>query len=500
MNRKPAIEVSRVEKTFGSTRALAGVDLELRPGEVHGIIGENGAGKSTLLKVLSGVIAADRGEVRIHGEPAALRGVHDAQKRGVVMIHQELNLVDELSAAGNIFLHREPTRWGLLDRRAMARRARQGLEQVGCSADPDEPVGRLSIADRQLVEIATALGTGASIVLMDEPTAVLTANEVAALFRLIGQLRSRGVAIVYVSHLLSEVLEICDRITVMRDGAVAARLEAPVREAVSERDLAALMVGRPMAEHYPAIAPVAEPVRLEVKQLACAARVEPVSFSVRRGEIFGLAGLIGAGRTRLAETIAGLGRRSGGAVWIDGAPAKIESLPDAVAQGIAYVPEDRKSTGLALEMSVSANVTMVSLARYSRGLIRLAEERRAAAGYVDRLRIRAARLDAPVSSLSGGNQQKVLLAKWLDIHPRVLILDEPTRGVDIGAKEEIYRLIQQLAANGMACVMISSEINELLGMCHRIGVMRQGRLVRILDAANATEQRIMQSAAWVGGG
>jgi ribose transport system ATP-binding protein len=355
-------------------------------------------------------------------------------------------------------------------------------------------VWSLSIADKQMVEIAKALSYNASVLIMDEPIATLTERDAERLLDLIGRLRDAGVTVVFISHILPQVLRVSDRITVLRDGKVAASLEPEDVRKTSDRDLASLMVGRSVTDYFPARRAPQENVVLSVQALSVPELVENVSFDVRGGEIFGLAGLIGAGRTETAEAIVGLRARSRGEIQLNGRNVRIQGIADATNLGIAYLPEDRKDAGLTLNMSITDNTTLVSLARYSRILLDRDAQHRAAREHARRLQLRAGSLSDPVSTLSGGNQQKVLLAKWLEIAPKVLIVDEPTRGIDIGAKGEIYRLLQELAGQGLACVMISSEMNELLGMCHRIGVMRMGRLVTILDGERATEEQIIHAA------
>jgi ribose transport system ATP-binding protein len=488
------ISVTALSKHFGPVRALDNVTLELRPGEVHGLVGENGAGKSTLMKILSGVEHPTSGEFAFKGVPVRFRDVLDALQRGIVMIHQELNLVDELSAADNIFLGREPTRFGIVDRTRCQAESRKLLHRIGHNLDPARRVRDLSIADKQMVEIAKALSYDAGVLIMDEPTATLTQHESETLLGLIDELRRTGVTIVFISHILPQVLRISDRISVLRDGKLVTTLDSDQVRQTTERDLASLMVGRPMAEYFPSRKTPRDTVMFSVKGISVPGLAENVTFDVHEGEIFGLAGLIGAGRTETAEAIVGLRRKSAGTVSLNGATLEITTPFEATRLGIAYLPEDRKDAGLTLNMSIIDNTTMVSLPRYSRVLLDHQAQRRATQQHAERLRIRAGALDNPVRTLSGGNQQKVLLAKWLEIAPKVLIVDEPTRGVDIGAKEEIYHLLQELAAQGMACIMISSEMNELLGMCHRIGVMRAGRLVTILDGQTATEEQIIHAA------
>ena len=528
---------------FGPVRALDRVSLQLNRGEVHGLIGENGAGKSTLMRILSGLQRPSAGQVLIDGQPAQLSHPIDAAKLGIVMIHQELNLVDELSVADNIFLGREPGRAAWVNSLSMKRDAKQLLAGLDSPLPPGAKVRTLSIAQRQMVEIAKAVSQNACVLIMDEPTAVLTSRETKALFSLIDRLKRTGVAIVYISHILPEVLHVCDRITVLRDGKVVTTLDEPATRSATERQLAGLMVGREMSDFFPPKASPREEVVLSVRNLSVPGWVKEVSFDLHAGEILGFAGLIGAGRTEMAEAIAGLRKKSGGAIAMSfpsnddpaGLPSlgrglieeqivtkwsaaqspatagaatygipfdgrlDIRSPRDAVAAGIAYLPEDRKSTGLALDMSITANTTMVSLARYGTAWINRRREAAAAREHVKNLQTKIGRLRDPVRTLSGGNQQKVLLAKWLEIHPRVLIIDEPTRGVDIGAKRQIYDQILALTARGMACILISSELNEVLGLSHRVAVMSAGKLQTILPASEATEQTVMYHAAGITG-
>ncbi len=491
----PTVELDRLSKAFPGVQALSQVSLTLRGGRVHGLIGENGAGKSTLMNILCGLIRPDEGSIRLAGRPVVMSNPAEAIGHGIVMIHQELNLVDELSVAENIALGREPRFGPLVDHARMRRQAELWLDQLQCRINPSVLVGRLSIAQQQMVEIAKALSLNARVLIMDEPTAVITTQQRRVLFDQIRQLKQQGISIVFISHHLDEVLEMCDELTVLRDGRVVDQLSRSQLDQTSQTQLAGLMVGRDMAEHFPARQEHRPDVRLAVERLSVSGLVEDVGFQVHAGEIFGLAGLIGAGRTETAQAIAGLRRRDGGTIQIDGRTVSINRPRDAVAAGLAYVSEDRKSAGLHLDLSVTQNITLVTLKRYARLLINPSAERAAATRHVDRLGIRLAGVDQPARTLSGGIQQNVALAKWLDAAPKVLMLDEPTRGVDIGAKEEIYRLIGELARTGMACLMISSELNELLGMCHRIGVMRRGRLVVELDGPTATDQQIMRYAA-----
>ena len=491
----PVVEMKSITKDFPSVRALDDVSIAFHPGEVHGLIGENGAGKSTLMRILCGVKSPSSGELLLRGQPVRLDGPADAQRRGISMIHQELNVVGELSVAENILLGHEPTASGLLRRGEMARAASGLLAGIGCAIDPWRLVKRLSIAEQQMVEIAKALSHKADVLIMDEPTAVLTLREVALLMKLIRDLRERGVAIVYISHILPEVLDICDRVTVLRDGAVVHRFDSLA--GVTEHDLANTMVGREMSDQFPPRGIPGEKVVLEVRDIAVPGHVKGVSFSVREGEVLGFGGLIGAGRTELAEAIACLRPRTSGSVRIRGEEITARTAREAVQQGISYLSEDRRGTGLVMGMDIIQNTTLVSLRDYSRGLIRFGAEREATERHVGNLNTKVGRLNEDIATLSGGNQQKVALAKWLETKPRLLILDEPTRGIDVGAKAEIYRLIHSLTAQGMICLVISSEMNELLGLCHRVAVMRDGHLRGVLDGTTATDREIMRVAAGV---
>jgi ribose transport system ATP-binding protein len=496
---RPVLTVEDLTKDFPPVRALDGVSLSFARGEVHGIVGENGAGKSTLMKIVSGVYQPTAGRLFYDGREAAVGGPADALRLGVAMVHQELNLVGELSAADNVFLGRELTRFGLVDGRRTARRAGELLRRIGSGLDPRTKVRSLSIAEQQMVEIAKALSCEASVLIMDEPTAVLARPDAERLFALIARLKAEGVTVLYISHLLPEVLRICDRVTVLRDGKVVATLareelgEGPRAEA----RLASLMVGRPMADHFPTPAEPRREVVLSVRGLTVPRRVRGVSFRLRAGEVLGFAGLVGAGRTETAEAVAGLRHRSGGRVTVGGTELAPARPQQAVAAGLAYLSEDRRGRGLLMQRSIAENITLISLRRYARPFISRRAELDAVQAHVERLRIRIGRPTDPVEALSGGNQQKVAVAKWLEAHPRALLLDEPTRGLDIAAKEEVYRLIAELAGRGMACLFISSELNELLGICHRIAVMRAGRIVAVLEGNEMTEQNVMLHAAGV---
>lgn len=473
------LEAVGLGKSFGPTVALHALDLKIGPGEIVAVIGENGAGKSTLMNLLAGVHTPTNGEVRLDGVAMAFKNPRAALDAGIAIVHQELNLIPTLSAEDNLFLGRELCARGAIDRTQTRREAVSLLERVGAKYAADAMVEDLTIAQRQLIEIAKALSVKARYVIFDEPTAVLSEIESERLFALIRELKSQGVGVLYVSHRLPEILTLVDRIVVLRDGEFVA--EADPKQ-VDEGELAELMVGRPVNDLYPPKPERRTEVAIEIKR----ARAE---FSVRRGEIVGLAGLIGSGRTELCEEIVGL-RRGEVEVTIDGKRQGIRDYRDAIAHGLAYVSEDRKGRGVHLTMSIADNLNLAVLDRISD---RVAESRR----WVDAFGIKTENPENPVSSLSGGNQQKVSMAKWTATNPKVLFLDEPTRGVDVGAKAEIYRLIAQMAADGMACVVVSSELPELIGLCHRLLVMRENEIVGELAGDAMTESAIMRLAAGV---
>ena len=499
----PRLVARGIGKVFSGVRVLGGVDLELRAGEVLALMGENGAGKSTLVKILSGVHPEHEGLILIDGAPVRLTGVRDAERHGIAIIHQELSLVPELGAAANILLGREPLRLGLLlDRRAMRRAAKALLSRLGLDLDPDATVGRLRVGEQQLVEIAKALSLDARILIMDEPTSALSPAEAERLLGIVRQLAREGVAIVYITHRMDEVARVADRVMVLRDGRHV--LTAPAAE-VSRARLITAMVGRELAEAGPVAAGTPGRVVLEVEGLTLTAAragvmrrvVDGVGFAVRAGEVLGIAGLLGAGRTEILETIVGVaaGERSG-VVRLGGEPAAIAGPEDAKRLGIAFVTEDRKRTGLVVDFPIRANTALPSQDRLARlGLVRPAREVELARDAVARLAIRCTGTEQAVRGLSGGNQQKVVLGKWLATGPRVLLLDEPTRGIDVGAKQEVYGLVEDLKRQGLAIVLVSSEMPELLRLADRILVMCEGRATGLLDRSEATQERIMELAA-----
>jgi ribose transport system ATP-binding protein len=492
----PLLQVRSVFKAFPGVQALRGVDLELRPGEVLAVLGENGAGKSTLIKILGGAHRPDAGTIHVAGQPVQLHNPVDAQRAGISIIYQEFNLIPALSARENIFLGRERRRFGWLRQDAELQQARQLFARLGVEIDPDAPCRELSVAQQQLVEIAKALSLDARILVMDEPSATLTPPEVERLFGIIRDLRAQGLGLIYISHRLEEIFAIADRVLVLRDGELVGA--KPIRE-VTRAGLIEMMVGRKLEQEFPKRAVRPGPDRLVVRNLCRGQKVRNVSFAIRRGEVLGLTGLVGAGRTELARCLFGADRADSGAIELDGRPLSPRHPREAIRAGLALLTEDRKSQGLVLGQSVRENFGLPNLDRFSRwGVVREKTERGALDGYVQSLRIRIPHQEQLARNLSGGNQQKVVLAKWLERHCEVVMFDEPTRGIDVGAKFEVHQLINELAAQGKAILMISSELPEVLGMSDRVLVMHGGRIVgEITQVARATPEDIMHLA--VGG-
>ena len=488
------LDATAITKSFAGVQALRGVSFSLGSGEVHALLGENGAGKSTLIKVITGAEKPDSGTLTVDGHLVAHNSPAAARALGIAAVYQQPALFPELTVEENIALALESASlWRRIDWRARRRQARELLERAGADVEPQRTVGTLSMSEQQLVEIAKAIGARARILILDEPTASLTDREVERLFRVIGTLRAEGAGIVYISHRLDEVAVIADRVTVLRDGrTVATRLLKDVDRA----ELVRLMVGRDIQAIFPKRDVPIGAIALEVRDLGCrAAGIHDVTFQVRRGEILGIAGLVGSGRTQLAETLFGLTPCDGGAIQLQDDAVRIESPAEAIRLKMAYLPEDRRQHGVVMEMSVAANISLANLDAVSRhGLIDDRAERNLARGYVERLRIKTPSIYSETGSLSGGNQQKVALARWLAISPEVLILDEPTQGVDIGSKSEIHQIMVELAERGMAIVMISSELPEILGMSDRIAVMHGGTISGILSRAEATQEKILALA------
>jgi rhamnose transport system ATP-binding protein len=490
----PLLEASGITKSFAGVRALRDVSFELRAGEVHALIGENGAGKSTLIKIMAGAVTADSGTLRVSGEAVPQNGPGIARSLGIAVIYQQPALFPHLTVAENIALALEPAgNWRQVDWRARERRAKELIARAGATIQPNRLVSTLSMPEQQVVEIAKAIGAEAKVVIMDEPTASLSETEVSSLFRVIDTLKNAGAGVIYISHRLEEIAAIADRITVLRDGESIGTRDA---SAVNREQLIAMMVGREVAAVYPKRSvPIGE-IALELRGVCNRdTGLHHVSLSVRQGEILGLAGLVGSGRTQLAETVFGLTPADSGVIVVNGAAVSIESPAVAIAHGIGYVPEDRRQHGVVLDLPIAANITLSSLDAVSNhGLIDGASEHAKAQRYVEQLRVKTPSVDAAAGTLSGGNQQKVALARWLATKPKVLILDEPTQGVDVGSKSEIHGIMMDLASAGMAIVMISSELPEVLGMSDRILVMHAGSIAGELTRAEATQEKILTLA------
>jgi rhamnose transport system ATP-binding protein len=489
----PVVALEGVDKSFGAVAALRDAHLELYAGEAHALVGENGAGKSTLVKILAGVHPPDTGTLRLDGEAVAFGGPADARAAGIAVIYQEPTLFPDLSVAENIFMGRQPLK-GLrrIDASSMRERTTAPFRRLGVHIDPDRPARGLSIADQQLVEIAKALSFDANVLVMDEPTAALSGVEVERLFTVTRSLRDAGAAVLFISHRFDEVFALCQRVTVMRDGRWIATND--IRNLTVD-GVVRTMVGRDVSSLYPKVPSQVGDVRLEVEGLTSYGFFEDVSFVVRRGEIVALAGLVGAGRSEVVRAVFGVDRYESGTVRVDGKRLRAGSAPAAIAAGLALVPEDRRQQGVVMPLSVERNVTLPRRwALSTLGLLFGSAERRSAQTWAQRLQVKAARSSDPVSTLSGGNQQKVVLAKWLSTRPSVLIVDEPTRGIDVGTKAEVHRLLSELASEGVAVLMVSSELPEVLGMADRVLVMHEGHLVADIPRDRADEETVMFAA------
>lgn len=489
----PVLALRGVSKSFGAVRALHDVSLELRSGEIHALAGENGAGKSTLIKTLAGVHRPDEGALLLAGEPVVFHGPADARDAGIAVIYQEPTLFPDLSIAENIFMGRQPRRSaGRIDRRAVHRATAELMTRLGVALDPRRPARGLSIADQQIVEIAKALSFDARVLIMDEPTAALTGGETARLFSVVRTLRAEGAAVLFISHRLEEIFGLCSHVTTLRDGRLVA--SEPL-DGLTEDDLVRRMVGRDLDDLYPKAAAEPGSTVLSVSRLTREGVFRDVSFEVRRGEIVALAGLVGAGRSEVAQAVFGVDRADAGEVRVDGRVLRAGSPTAAMDAGLALVPEDRRLRGLVMEMSIERNIGLTGLGVVRRrGLVSRALEHGRAADWAVKLQLKYNKLADPVSVLSGGNQQKVVLAKWLATDPAVLIVDEPTRGIDVGTKAEVHRLLSSLAADGLAVLMVSSDLPEVLRMADRILVMHEGRLTAEIPRGRATEETVMAAA------
>ncbi len=502
MNAHPLLEMRGIGKRFPGVVALDAVDFHINAGEVVALLGENGAGKSTLMKILGGLHQPDAGTIHVDGSLVTIPSVNDSIGLGIGFIHQELNVLDNLDVAANVFLGREPVLSGalkpfrLIDRKKMNADTVVHLRRLGLDVLPDVPLSRLSIAQQQLVEIAKALSLDARLLIMDEPTSSLTLTETERLLEVVKDLRVHGVSVIYISHRLGEVAQIADRAVVLRDGRNAGTLN---REEITHDRMVQLMVGRELQHSYVSPQHTAESGFFEVRDLETTRYPgRKISFSLGRGEILGFAGLVGAGRSEMAQAIFGVDARLSGHIRVDGLEVKIESSRDAIRHGIYLVPEDRRQTGLIVENTIRENISLPALPRYAvRGLVNGERERAAAQTVSTRLNVKTGSIETLVKNLSGGNQQKVVLAKWLQLDPKVMIFDEPTRGIDVGAKAEIYELMRGLAANGVGVIVISSDMEEILGLSDRLAVMHEGRISGILDREACTEENVMRLA--VGG-
>ena len=505
---EPLLQVSELHKSYGSVEVLHGVSFEMFPGEILGIIGENGAGKSTLMKCLNGISPHTSGNIRFNGIPFQPKHPADAIRGGIITIPQEFNLVNDLNIYENIFLGQEKRgRFGLLDKAFMRQRAAELLEELNADLNVDALVADLSVAAKQLVEIAKALATTrpatveesapkGCLLIMDEPTTVLNQHEVHTLFKTVRKLQAAGTSIIFISHKLKEVLEICDKVAVLRDGNLVSFTGV---EGLDEAELARRMVGRPLSQMFSekAISSPNAETALEVSHLEVEGVLHDISFELRRGEVLGFAGLVGAGRTELAETLYGIRQPSSGVVKIFGKETHIRTPRQALSEGLAYLPEDRQGTGILTSFPLAANVTLSSLERYCHPFISTKEENAQANQYIDHFHIKSNGTDTLLCDLSGGNQQKVAIAKGLDTKPRIFIFDEPTRGIDIQAKSEVYAFIRSLLEQGLACILISSDLEEVIGICRRVAVMRDGRIAGFLQDDDISEERIMYLASGV---
>lgn len=495
MSHPVILEMKGIVKSFGPVKALKGVDFDLRAGEVHALMGENGAGKSTLMKVLTGIHDANEGTIHYNGKQVAYSKPKEAMEDGIVIVHQELNMMNHLTVAQNIFIGREEFRHNLLiDDGASIKKAKKLFELLKLDINPTEKVGNLTVGKQQMVEIAKALSMDAKVIVFDEPTAALTESEINELFVIIDDLRSKGVGIIYISHRMDEIARITDRVTVMRDGEYVGTVNT---KDTTKDEIIAMMVGRTIYEDPKAASAVADdaPVVLEVKNLNAGSSVKDVSFQLRKGEILGFSGLMGAGRTEVARLLFGADKKESGTIFVNGKEVTINSPQDAIREGIGYLSEDRKRFGCIVDMTIADNTVMTNLDHYIKGfLIDDREIVRVSDKFVDSLKTKTPSSKQLVRNLSGGNQQKVVIAKWLEQNSDILIFDEPTRGIDVGAKSEIYTLMNALVAQGKSIIMISSELTEILRMSDRIVVMCEGRKTGELDISQATQERILALA------
>lgn len=494
MTQQPLVQMRGISKAFSGNRVLENVEFEILPGEVHALMGENGAGKSTLMKILTGIYERDAGTVLVRGKEVHFKNTKEAEHTGIAVIHQELNIIPYLSVTENMFLGKELTigKTGIIKYKEMKTKTREYLNLLGIDIDPDVEAGTLSVGQQQMIEIARAVAANTEVLIMDEPTAALTDREIHALFQVINSLREQGVGIVYISHRMDEIFEICDRISVLRDGQFIGTKAIPE---TNFDEIVKMMVGRQLGERFPERVPELGSTRLQVENLTSKGSFEGISFSVKQGEILGVAGLMGAGRTEIMETIFGYRSISSGKVLIDGKETNIKSPYEAIQHGIGFITEDRKNEGLVLGLSVRENFTLTNFSSVSnKGVISAKKEEEFVEDLIQKLHVKTASQHLSVKSLSGGNQQKIVIGKWLGIQPKILILDEPTRGVDVGAKKEIYQLMNELTKQGVAIIMVSSELPEILGMSDRILVIHEGKVSATFSRNEADQEKIMQAA------
>ncbi|MFD2762096.1 sugar ABC transporter ATP-binding protein [Lentibacillus juripiscarius] len=496
MAETPFIDMQGITKAFSGNQVLKKVDLSIEQGEVHALVGENGAGKSTLIKILTGIHKRDGGTVKLNGKEVHFSHPKEAEQEGIMVIHQELNIIPHLTVAENMFLGKDITygKSGILNKKEMKKQCTDYLRKLGVSnIDPDEVAGDLSVGKQQMIEIARAISTNAELIVMDEPTAALTDREIENLFEVVESLKSQGVAIIYISHRMEEIFQICDRITVLRDGQY---IGTESIDSLDFESIVKMMVGRELGERFPERKHTAGDVIFEVNDLARKGQFHDIHFSVREGEILGVAGLMGAGRSEIMETIFGYAKKQRGSVRLNGEELTIRHPSDAIKAGIGFITEDRKSKGLLTEFSIRDNIALTNLKSVSsNGVIASKREQQLVQELMDRLGVKATGSGQETKSLSGGNQQKVVIAKWLGIRPKLLILDEPTRGVDVGAKKEIYSIMNELTESGVAIIMVSSELPEILGVSDQIMVIHEGTVAGILNREEADQEKIMAAAA-----